>query len=233
MNKSKSQKGITLIALIITIIVLLILAVVTIGAVQNDGIIQHAKNSRQEYELAQGNEETILGNYVEKLNENNPGQGDTPTDIPTDTPAPTSITITGSENRVEVRNTIQLGVVDENGQTVSSENIVWSSSNTTVATVNNGTVLGKSLVGGQEGTQYRKDITITATYKGDDSITATKIISVCALGCSQCFGFGYEVTVECPDCQVLYQTDDLLGVYYKTCLFCMDDNGDCGRSCDR
>ena len=60
MIKSKSQKGITLIALIITIIVLLILAVVAIGAVQNDGIIKHAKNAREEYGQAQINENTTL-----------------------------------------------------------------------------------------------------------------------------------------------------------------------------
>jgi len=70
MKKSKTQKGITLIALIITIIVLLILAVVAIGAVQNDGIIQYAKNARNEYELAQTNEQAILGNYLTKLDEN-------------------------------------------------------------------------------------------------------------------------------------------------------------------
>ena len=44
MKRTKTQKGITLVALIITIIVLLILAVVAIGAVQNDGIIEYAKN---------------------------------------------------------------------------------------------------------------------------------------------------------------------------------------------
>jgi len=70
MRKSKTQKGITLIALIITIIVLLILAVVAIGAVQNDGIIQYAKNARNEYELAQTNEQTRLNNYLDILNEN-------------------------------------------------------------------------------------------------------------------------------------------------------------------
>ena len=67
MRKTKEQKGITLIALIITIIVLLILAVVAIGAVQNDGIINHAKNARDEYEKAETNEETTLGGYISKI----------------------------------------------------------------------------------------------------------------------------------------------------------------------
>jgi len=74
MKKSKTQKGITLIALIITIIVLLILAVVAIGAVQNDGIIEYAKNARDQYETAQVKENTALDNYLAKLEENNPNK---------------------------------------------------------------------------------------------------------------------------------------------------------------
>ena len=70
---TKHQKGITLIALIITIIVLLILAVVAIGAVQNDGIINYAKSARDEYGKAQTNEQITLGKYLDKIEENQPG----------------------------------------------------------------------------------------------------------------------------------------------------------------
>ena len=76
-QNTKNNKGITLIALIITIIVLLILAVVAIGAVQNDGIINHAKNARDQYGTAQKKENTTLGNYIEKLNENAENKGET------------------------------------------------------------------------------------------------------------------------------------------------------------
>ena len=72
MRRAKEQKGITLIALIITIIVLLILAVVAIGAVQNDGIINHAKNARDEYGKAQVNENTTLDEYLNTIEENLP-----------------------------------------------------------------------------------------------------------------------------------------------------------------
>ena len=48
----KKQKGITLIALIITIVVLLILAVVTIGAVQESGIIRYATDAVIKQEIA-------------------------------------------------------------------------------------------------------------------------------------------------------------------------------------
>lgn len=57
---TKNSKGITLVALIITIIVLLILAVVAISAVTGDGIIGHAKNAQEEYEIAQEKEQIAL-----------------------------------------------------------------------------------------------------------------------------------------------------------------------------
>lgn len=72
MLKAKNNKGITLIALIITIIVLLILAVVAISAVQDDGIINYAKNARGDYEVAQREENATLQNYLDKLKENVP-----------------------------------------------------------------------------------------------------------------------------------------------------------------
>jgi len=193
--------------------------------VQNDGIIGKAKESRQEYELAQGNEQTTLGNYTAKLEENDPKNQSTPEtpeqpetpDEPTNE-KPTSMTITGAD-AVKVRNTIQLNVVNENGQALSLENIEWSSSNETVATVNNGTVLGGSLVGGDKGTLEEKHVTITATYKGDDSITATKKVAVCALECSQCLAYGDEVIVGCPECGEKYENKELkhIGHHNENC----------------
>ena len=77
MNKTKKklrmEKGITLVALIITIIVLLILAVVTINAVKDDGIIRHAKNATSKYEEKADEENTILDSYLAKIEENIPG----------------------------------------------------------------------------------------------------------------------------------------------------------------
>lgn len=51
MRKNKSQKGITIVSLIITIIILLILAVVAIGPVQNDGILIHTEEAREKTEV--------------------------------------------------------------------------------------------------------------------------------------------------------------------------------------
>ena len=55
--KSRKERGITLIALVVTIIVLLILAGITIGALTGDnGIINKAKKAKEETEIAQWEE---------------------------------------------------------------------------------------------------------------------------------------------------------------------------------
>ena len=59
MNK-KENRGITLVALVITIIVLIILAGVSINAVLNGGVIGNAKNARDQYDTAKQEEQTTL-----------------------------------------------------------------------------------------------------------------------------------------------------------------------------
>ena len=73
MKRTKMQKGITLIALIITIIILLILAVVTIGSIKNSNIITYAQNASTDYEKAKNDEEGIISNYESIIKENLPG----------------------------------------------------------------------------------------------------------------------------------------------------------------
>lgn len=65
----KGQKGITLVALVITIIVLLILAGVTISLVLGDnGILNHAKTAGNTYKAAEYNETRDLRNATEQMN---------------------------------------------------------------------------------------------------------------------------------------------------------------------
>jgi len=68
MRKTKMEKGITLIALIITIVVLLILAAVAISSIQNDGILSHAIGAGEQYNNAVANEQEVLGSYMNFLN---------------------------------------------------------------------------------------------------------------------------------------------------------------------
>lgn len=70
----KAQKGITLVALVITIIVLLILAMVSIALITDSGIIPRANNAVEKYNAAQQNEleqlqaaETQMDEYESKL----------------------------------------------------------------------------------------------------------------------------------------------------------------------
>lgn len=56
----RQEKGITLVALIITIIVLVILAAVSIAAVYQSNIVNYAVNGAQNYAIEAGKENKIL-----------------------------------------------------------------------------------------------------------------------------------------------------------------------------
>ena len=63
MRKEKNEKGITLIALVITVIVLLILAGITIAALSRDnGILTRSKEAKEKTKQAQKEEEKTLSN---------------------------------------------------------------------------------------------------------------------------------------------------------------------------
>ena len=67
----KGQKGITLVALVVTIIVLIILAGVSIALVLGDnGIITKARDGRTNYLLAANEEDAQLSNVEYWLNDN-------------------------------------------------------------------------------------------------------------------------------------------------------------------
>jgi len=67
MKGTKEQRGITLIALIITIVVLLILAAVAISSITNDGILHYAQNAADSWNKAQTNEQATLDSYLAYL----------------------------------------------------------------------------------------------------------------------------------------------------------------------
>ena len=64
MRDLKEEKGITLVALIITIIVLLILAVVTISAVNEGSLFAHANNAARSYDEAARYENAMVANHI-------------------------------------------------------------------------------------------------------------------------------------------------------------------------
>ena len=113
MKKGKREifenKGITLVALIITIIVLLILAGVSLSFVFNGGILDKSQQAVNEYQNAANNESEIL-EYIDstleqKINEINSGAGggtgDTPT-VDEDGLATEDTTITTDDPNVQI-----------------------------------------------------------------------------------------------------------------------------------
>ena len=79
----KKENAITLIALIITIIILVVLAAVSIRAVYNMGIVNHAINGTQEYAKASKAEnkvmqdtEGFLEDAVARIKNGQDGSGD-------------------------------------------------------------------------------------------------------------------------------------------------------------
>ena len=68
MNKNKlHEKGITLVALVLTIIVLLILAGISIQALTNTGIFGQAQNAKKESEIANIKEQIQMKIYQAQL----------------------------------------------------------------------------------------------------------------------------------------------------------------------
>ena len=68
-TKENLNKGITLLALVITIIILLILAGVAITALTQTGLFENAKQAKNAMENAQNEENTILSDYSSEINE--------------------------------------------------------------------------------------------------------------------------------------------------------------------
>jgi len=66
----KEEKGITLVALLITIVVLVILAVVAIKEITNNNIILYADSAAYKFKTEQENENIVIGQYDDYLKGN-------------------------------------------------------------------------------------------------------------------------------------------------------------------
>ena len=67
MLKDRKNKGITLVALVITIVILLILAGISISTLTNTGIFQKAKDAKKASENAEVEQNKILDEYESEL----------------------------------------------------------------------------------------------------------------------------------------------------------------------
>lgn len=75
----KAEKGITLVALVITIIVLLILAMVSISIVYNQGLIKNSQDAVKTHTNQAANEQTTINTAADNvqawINQTNPTSG--------------------------------------------------------------------------------------------------------------------------------------------------------------
>ncbi len=62
----KTNRGITLVALVITIVILLILAGISISTLTNTGIFQRAKDAKQKSENSQKEEDKLISEYEKR-----------------------------------------------------------------------------------------------------------------------------------------------------------------------
>ena len=167
------ERGVTLIALIVTIIVLLILAGVSLNIVLGDnGIIKQAQISKNEYEdKVKDTQEGIDGLYNELIGEREEGESIKVTTIKLD---PTTA-------KLEIGDILNL----TEGLTIEPENatnnrVIWRSSNPEVAEVNNGTVTALAegeatiIVSSTDGSNVSATCTVTVTAKGLPSTDTTK-----------------------------------------------------------
>ena len=69
MEKTRKNKGITLVALVITIIILLILAGVSITALTKSDLLKNAKTAKNATENAQNTENMALAEYQDKIDQ--------------------------------------------------------------------------------------------------------------------------------------------------------------------
>ena len=153
----RREKGITLIALIITIVVLVILAAVSVREITNMGIIGKATNGVSEYEQAAMEENRMLdetANFLDrefaKLNRKRNGAG---------------ITLNKTSLTLEPAETEQLTATLKNIQGT----VIWTSNNPSVATIaNDGTVtavaVGNATITAKvtcDGKEYTANCTVT------------------------------------------------------------------------
>ena len=157
----RREKGITLVALILTVVVLLILAVVSINAIQDTQIINYASNAGQAWNDAQRNENGFLQTYNQYLG-NYSGTGNSGTTTPTTV----TFTITCGE---DVRTYTAI-----NGQTMKS----WLDGSTNagwdymIISYSHGDDL--HVFTGQDDSDWGFHVDLTETISANENFTATQ-----------------------------------------------------------
>ena len=147
-NKNK-DRGITLVALVITIIILLILAGITISSLTNTGLFGRAKEAKEKTQAAEANQAKTLNEYEDELNKYTAG-------TPTTPPAPQIKKVADNIGSV-LSTTDNTELEDAYGNKIvvpAGFKIVSDSTTGNATTVNNGIVIEDATTGATAGSQF-------------------------------------------------------------------------------
>jgi len=239
MKGTKEQKGITLIALIITIVVLLILAAVAISSIQENGILGYATNAADSWNIAQENEAETLQGYLDYLD--SIGKPGAPTTI-------NGISIVAGTETGKSSFTVQaVGGTNATGYQYSTDGTSWSEtvttnytfSNllpTTYASTNNTFTVYARAVDSNENTSNSTFLTIIAFYYNHalnnsvyyvkEGTTWRDFIANSFAGQTHAFGrYNYNTTSEVVGHKAWKDGDPTLGyveedIYAGTVCYC-------------
>ena len=198
MKKAKLEKGITLIALIITIVVLLILAVVTIGAIQESKIITHAQNASDSYTIAQEKERIGLALSEWNIEDAIPGNNPVFKNVITNELQGQNVSITGEDNgplTVTFNKTENSYTVTKEGEiTPITKGITLSSTSLSIApgTTAQLTATLTGITGNVTWTSA--DTNVVTVTTSEDTLTATLTVADGAT-----LGTTVEITATCGE----------------------------------
>ena len=132
--KDEFNKGITLVALVITIIILLILATISIQSLTNTGLFQKANEAKEKMQNAEENQAKILNEFENTLKDYSQGIKKQYVE---------EITLNKTTTTLEIgkQETLIATIKPDNA---SNKNIIWKSSDENIATVTDGIVTAVS-----------------------------------------------------------------------------------------
>ena len=154
----RKNKGITLVALVVTIIILLILATISIQSLTNTGLFKRAQEAKNAMENAEAEQAKMLNEYENALKDYSQGIKKQYVE---------EITLNKTTTTLEIgkQETLIATIKPDNA---SNKNIIWKSNDDSIATVSEGRITAKST-----GTTI-----ITAIAQDGSGVTASCNITV-------------------------------------------------------
>ena len=136
MIKSKREKGVTLVALIVTVVILLVVSGASIALVSGQGLFEKADFSRARYTNAQEEERLFLEKYSNEIDNKNSGSTNnlSEPEIRFVSASLGTITIAAEDNESEIS---AYAIKTEEGTPTNEEYTSWNGNEKSVTVVNN------------------------------------------------------------------------------------------------